>query len=109
MGQITLTISDDTEKRFRKQAMKMFGYKRDSISKAAEQALQQWTEQRELLMSDVVLSDDPIDAIHGLLAHVDSDSVSLQEQVGQQRYVAYQNERQQRDQEETNAESATDS
>jgi hypothetical protein len=109
MSQIMFTSSDDTEERFRKQARKAFGYKYSSTSKAADQALQQWAERREILESDVVPSDDPIDAIHGLLAHVDSDSVSLQEQISQQRHVAYQNERQQQDQEETNAESATDS
>lgn len=37
----------------------------------------------------VVFPEDPIDAIHGLLAHVDADSVSLREHVGQQRYDMY--------------------
>lgn len=93
MGQIKFTVPDDVEQRFRKQAMEAFGYKQGATSKAAEQALQQWAAQMEALDGEIFQPDDPIDAIHGLLSHIDTDSVRLQKEIGKQRYNAYRDAR----------------
>ncbi len=55
LGEIRGVVENDIEKRFRKLAMKKFGYGKGSLSKALEAALQQWIQ-----ASDFVESDDPV-------------------------------------------------
>lgn len=93
MGQIKFTVPDEVEDEFRKQAMETFGHKRGSLGKAGEQALRQWAEQMADVNTDVFVSEDPVAAIDGMLAHVEADSVELQEQVGRMKYDQYQGER----------------
>jgi hypothetical protein len=42
MGQIRGVVSEDLEKKFRKVAMKKFGYGKGSLSKALEEAMHRW-------------------------------------------------------------------
>ncbi len=42
MGEVRGVVSEDVEDRFRRLAMKRFGYGKGSLSKALEEALQQW-------------------------------------------------------------------
>ena len=44
MGDIRGTVAANTEDKFRKFAMKKFGYKKGSLSRALEEALNQWIE-----------------------------------------------------------------
>jgi len=62
-------------------AMKRFGYGKGSISRAAEEAIQNWVS-IQLQMEKREFEGDPVKAIEGLLADVDVDSVELQHLVG---------------------------
>ena len=42
MGEIRGVVSGDVENKFRRLAMKKFGYGKGSLSKALEEALRQW-------------------------------------------------------------------
>ena len=44
MGDIRATVTANIEDEFRKFAMKKFGYKKGSLSRALEEALTQWIE-----------------------------------------------------------------
>ena len=44
MGDIRGVITSSTEDKFRKIAMKKFGYRKGSLSQALEEALRQWIE-----------------------------------------------------------------
>ena len=47
MGEVRGVVSGEVEKKFRKLAMKEFGYKKGSLSKALEEALRHWIRIRE--------------------------------------------------------------
>lgn len=93
MAQIKFTVPDEVEEAFRKQAMETFGHMRGSPGKAGEQALRQWAEQMADVNAQVVFPQDPVDAIDGMLEHVDADSVELQEEVGRMKYEQYRTNR----------------
>jgi hypothetical protein len=42
MGEVRGVVSREVEKEFRKLAMKKFGYRKGSLSKALEEALRHW-------------------------------------------------------------------
>lgn len=42
MGKINLVVSDELEKRFRDAVYKKFGLKRGNITKAVDEALEEW-------------------------------------------------------------------
>jgi len=73
---LRLQIDDGLEKRFREAAMRRFGYGKGSLSHAAEEAIAKWLTSRE--MESPVFKGDPVEAIDGLLAGVNLDSVELQ-------------------------------
>ena len=83
MPSIKVQLSEETEKRFRETAMKRFGYGRGSLSVAAERALSQWAGREKDL--DSLLEDigDPVEAIEGMLSHLETDSVTLQHKASQ--------------------------
>ena len=56
--------------------MKRFGYAKGALSKAAEEAIQNWISTIE--KENVTFEGDPVKAIEGLLKDVDVDSVTLQ-------------------------------
>lgn len=59
--------------------MESFGYGRGSISKAGEEAIRRWTSERETVEKYGVV-DDPVEAIRGMLRHVEKTSLELQHQ-----------------------------
>ena len=67
---------EEVEKRFREAAMKKFGYGKGSLSRAAEEALQKWL--LSVSGEEIVFEGDPVEALDGLIAGVDLDSVELQ-------------------------------
>ena len=54
MGEIRGVVASETEDKFRRLAMKKFGYGKGSLSKALEVALLQW-----IRMSDLEDSNEP--------------------------------------------------
>ena len=48
MGEIRGVVSEELEEKFRKLAMKRFGYGKGSLSKALEEALRHWIEGHQL-------------------------------------------------------------
>jgi hypothetical protein len=46
MGKINLIISDELEKKFREAIFKRYGLKRGNISKAIEEAINDWIEKQ---------------------------------------------------------------
>jgi len=52
MGEIRGVVSEEVEDKFRKLAMKKFGYGKGSLSKALEEALRHWIEGHRLIVKD---------------------------------------------------------
>lgn len=74
MGEIKVKISDRVEMDFRKTALTAFGYHKGAISKAAEQALASWADEKKhkpakshtrpvKLECDFTVGDEVIDRI----------------------------------------------
>ena len=72
-------MAEGLERRFRELAMKRFGYMKDSISRAAEEAILNWISMVE--GEDVEFEGDPVEVIDGILSDVKIDSVELQHKV----------------------------
>lgn len=81
MGQIKVSVPDEKEEKFRKAAMKVFGHKRGSISKAAEKALTEWAERMD--KEDITRSQGLGDSLQGQLENVDKSGIELQEEIGE--------------------------
>lgn len=75
---IEVIIDDKIEKRFRRAAMRRFGYGRGALSEAAEAAFAEWSSKEDVDDIGSVEMDDPVAAIEGLLKHVTKSSVELQ-------------------------------
>ncbi|UNQ73750.1 hypothetical protein [Infirmifilum sp. NZ] len=75
---IRARIDEELEKRFRELAMKRFGHRRGSISKALEEAIRMWVSHVE---GAEALEGDPVEAISGALADIDLDSAELQHRI----------------------------
>jgi hypothetical protein len=73
---LRVQIDKHLEQKFREFAMKKFGYAKGALSKAAEEALIQWTLTQE--KEKISFNKDPVEAIDGLLSNINIDSVSLQ-------------------------------
>ncbi|HEY4674366.1 MAG TPA: hypothetical protein VIH03_09385 [Nitrososphaerales archaeon] len=78
MGNIKVMVDDKVEERFRRVAMKKFGYGRGALSTAAEAALAQWSSKEDIEEVTLDELDDPVAAIEGLLKHATESSVELQ-------------------------------
>lgn len=81
MGSIRVHIPDKTEEEFRKIAMKIFGYKKGSLSIAAERAFEEWIIKMKsnYKMTEAGVLEDPVDSIWGMLSMVKNKSgVELQ-------------------------------
>lgn len=48
MGKLNLTVEDGVERRFREAAFKKFGYKKGSLQKAVEEALNEWIQRNNV-------------------------------------------------------------
>lgn len=78
MGSIKVTIDDEVEERFRRVAMKRFGYGKGALSEAAEVAFSEWSSKEDVAEVAITGMEDPVAAIEGLLKHVTESSVELQ-------------------------------
>lgn len=79
---LRVQISKNLEQKFRELAMKKFGYTKGALSKAAEEALTQWTLTQEKEKPQFI--KDPVEAIDGLLSEISTDSVTLQHETQKQ-------------------------
>ncbi len=84
MGEIKVSVPDEKEEKFRKAAMKVFGHKRGSISKAATKALDEWAE-RMSFETDIKMPEDPVEFLEGNMAGVEESGVELQEKASEVR------------------------
>ena len=78
MKGIKVYIDPKVEKEFRKNAMKVFGYGKGSLSKAAEQAFKKWIQEYSINLEAISIPDDPIHEIRGQLEGITLTSVELQ-------------------------------
>lgn len=76
MAGIHFQLTDELERKFREAAMKRFGYGKGALSRAAEEAIREWL--ASISGEEVTFEGDPVEAIDGLLADLDMDSVELQ-------------------------------
>ena len=78
MGEMKIYLPEDLKREFKKRSMEAFGYGRGSISRAAEEAIQRWTSERETLAREIPPPEDPVKVLRGMLRHVKESSVELQ-------------------------------
>ena len=78
MGELKVYLREDLKKEFKKRSMETFGYGRGSISKAAEEAIQRWTSEREKLLQEIPPTQESVKVLRGMLKHVRESSVELQ-------------------------------
>jgi hypothetical protein len=81
MGEIKVSVPDDKEEKFRKAAMKVFGHKRGSISKAAEKALEEWAEKNT--EEEIELSGKFGDFLRKRAIESDKSATELQDELGE--------------------------
>ena len=72
-------IDKEVERKFRELAMKKFGFRKGSLSKAAQEAFLMWISATEKEV--IEFEEDPVEIIDGLMADVHIDSVRLQHEV----------------------------
>ena len=75
MGEMKIKIDDILENKFRKLAMRRFGYSKGSISNAAKEAVKNWSDMQEY---EIEIKTDPIKSISGLMKNIKKNSVELQ-------------------------------
>ena len=78
MKGIKVYIDPKIEEEFRKTAMKIFGYGKGSLSKAAEQAFKKWIQEYSSNLETISIPEDPINEIRGQLEEITLTSVELQ-------------------------------
>lgn len=78
MGGIKVYIPDELERKFRKAAMKLYGYGKGSLSIASEKAFMAWLSQVSEVLDIAESIEDPVEAIYGMLSHVKRTGVELQ-------------------------------
>ncbi|MHA1966978.1 MAG: hypothetical protein ACW964_04165 [Candidatus Hodarchaeales archaeon] len=78
MKGIKVYIDPKVEEEFRKTAMKIFGYGKGSLSKAAEQAFKKWIQEYSSNLETINIPEDPIYEIRGQLEGITLTSVELQ-------------------------------
>ena len=76
---LKVNIDEKLELRFKELAMKKFGYSKGALSRALEEAIIKWISDTE--SEECVFEGDPVEAIDGLLAEIDIDSVELQHRI----------------------------
>ncbi|MBI4448787.1 hypothetical protein HY641_02045 [Candidatus Woesearchaeota archaeon] len=70
-------VPDEVGERFRKTAMRRFGYSKGALSEAMTSALDMWADE-EVIRTEA--DENPVDAIEGLLSYVKMSSVELQKE-----------------------------
>lgn len=83
MGGIKVYLSDDVERKFRETAMKLYGYRKGSLSIASEKAISAWLSQISEVLDIAESIEDPVKAIYGMLSHVKRSGVELQHEAGE--------------------------
>ena len=78
MKGIKVYIDPKSEEEFRKTAMKVFGYGKGSLSKAAEVAFKKWIQEYSSNLENLRIPEDPINEIRGQLEGITLTSVELQ-------------------------------
>ena len=78
MSAIKVLVDEEVAEEFRRTAMKVFGYRKGSLSKAAQEAFQKWVQGYAAMVRDVQIPEEPIEAIAGQLEGVRLPSVELQ-------------------------------
>jgi hypothetical protein len=94
MGGIKIYIPDELEQRFRKAAMKLYGYGKGSLSIASEKAFIAWLSQVSEVLDIAESIEDPVETIYGMLSHVKRTGVELQheaERIRAKRALEYRN------------------
>jgi len=94
MGGIKVYISDDVERKFREAAMRLFGYRRGSLSTASEKAILVWLSQVSEVADTAESIENPVETIYGILSHVKRTGVELQHEAGKiraKRALEYRN------------------
>jgi hypothetical protein len=81
MKGIKVYIDENIEEEFRKTAMKVFGFGKGSLSKAAENAFKKWVQAYSSKVENLRIPDDPIKEIAGQLEGLTYTSVDLQHKV----------------------------
>ncbi|MBI4258222.1 MAG: hypothetical protein HY619_04630 [Thaumarchaeota archaeon] len=74
MTGLRLQINRALEEKFREAAMRRFGFAKGALSRASEEAIQLWLSTTNIQPFE----GDPVEAIDGLLADIDIDSVKMQ-------------------------------
>lgn len=74
---LRIVLKEEVEREFREVAMRKFGFGKGALSKAAEEAIISWIQ----INKKESFSGDPVEAIDGLLADVEMDSLTLQHAV----------------------------
>ena len=82
MDELKIYLPEDLKREFKKRSMEAFGYGRGSISRAAEEAIQRWTSERETLVQEIPPSEDSVRVLRGMLRDVEESSVELQHEAG---------------------------
>ena len=90
---LKLNLSAEVESDFREIAMKMYGYKKGSIGKAAEKAFTDFTIQKKSYAKELEEMGDPVDAITGMMKHVKETSLELQKGTNKWRGERYDRHR----------------
>ena len=73
---IRTILGKELEKRFRKLAMRRFGYGKGAISKATQEAIMRWISRAE--SETLSFEGDPVEAIDGVLSDGELGLVDLQ-------------------------------
>lgn len=77
LGGLKVYASEEVEKKFRKAAMMVFGYDRWSLSMPAEKAFRDWAENVEKALYVAQILGNPVEAMWGMLSHVEKSGVEL--------------------------------
>ena len=73
---LKVQIDEEKERIFRQKAFQKFGYKKESLSEALEEAIENWIRTQ----SDISMIKNPTERISGMLEKVKERSVELQHQ-----------------------------
>ena len=72
--------------------MAVYGYGRGSLSKAAEEAFERWVAEHEVLLKELNIPEDPVEAIAGMLKGLKKTGVELQHEARSLRAKGLRNE-----------------
>ena len=75
MGEMKIILPDDIERAFRKAAMERFMYQKGAVSRAAGEAVKNWTRESSKQREN---KNSNWDRFEGILKHVKKTSVELQ-------------------------------